>query len=274
MRNLEYPFLSDGTFKDLTDLFFSETGVTLKNNKKYLVVHRLSRFVGPDKPYPTFESYYTAIKNDKTKDLLTGLVNSLTTNFSYFFRENVHFNFLKKYLIENMAKEQYIRLWSAACSTGEEAYSMAITCLHTLQNIKSLDLKILATDVSTNVLNKAKEGIYHHSRIKNQVNDMDLRSFFKFNMESKSFIVNRDVRDLVAFRYLNLFDPYPFKKLFDVIFLRNVLIYFDHREKQSIINKIFDYLKPNGYLIIGLSETLIGIDSPYKSLSNSIYRKI
>ena len=273
MPELDYPELSDDVFHKLTDLLFKKSGITLRDHKKYLLIHRISKFVGKNKRFESFNDYYKALINDKSGNLTVEFVNTLTTNFSYFFREEIHFDILKKYLTENYKKESYIRLWSAACSTGEEPYSIAISCLQSIPELNRLDLKILATDISTKVLSIAEEGLYHYTKVRGHIEDRELKTFFNFKRENNSFIVKKSVKDLVSFRYLNLLSSYPFKKNFDVVFLRNVLIYFDNNEKQIAINKLYDYIKPDGYLILGLSESMVGINHRFVPLKNSVYQK-
>lgn len=273
MDTLDYLDLSDETFNKLTILLFKNSGITLKEHKKYLVLHRLSKLVGPNKHFKNFETYYDALLHDKNGGLMEKFVNMLTTNWSFFFRESVHFDFLKEYLKEQADKQEYIRLWSAACSSGEEPYSMAISILQTFQNITDLNIKILATDISTKVLNLAKKGRYHYSKVRGHIKNKELRVFFDFDKDNNDFIVKQKVKDLTAFRYLNLMENYPFNKKFDVVFLRNVLIYFDISEKEFIINKVCEYLKPNGLLIVGMSEGLVGLRHSLQSVRSSVYRK-
>ncbi len=273
MFDLDYPELSDETFHKLTDLLFKKSGITLREHKKYLLIHRISKFVGLNKLFLNFEEYYAALLNDKSGNLLIEFVNTLTTNFSYFFREEIHFEIMKKYLIENYKKESYIRLWSAACSTGEEPYSMAISCKQSIPDLDRLDIKILATDISTKVLRIASEGVYHYTKVKGHIEDSELKSFFNFDKDNNSFIVKNNLREIVSFRYLNLLSQYPFKKNFDIVFLRNVLIYFDNKEKEIVLNRLYDYIKPDGYLILGLSESMVGINQRFIPVKNSIYQK-
>lgn len=270
---LNYPQLSDLTFKKLSDLLFKNSGITLKDHKKYLLIHRLSKYVGPGKQFPDFEVYYKTLEADKSGNLMTDFLNALTTNWTFFFREEVHFDFLREVLQERVKTEPYIRLWSAASSTGEESYSMAITIWRALKSLQGTDIKILATDISQRVLNFAKEGKYHYTKVRGHLQDHELKSYFRFDRENNDFVVLPRVKDLISFRYLNLMEQYPFKKQFDVVFLRNVLIYFDNREKEIVINKIQDFIKPDGYLITGMSESLVGINHPFKIVKNSIYRK-
>ncbi len=273
MKIIETTNLSDLTFKDLYSMLLKEVGISIKENKKYLLAHKLSKFVGEGKSFKSFEEYYDALVNDKSGILLREFINTLTTNFSYFFREEVHFNFLKEYLLKNIEIQPYIRFWSAGCSTGEEAYSIAISCLQTVPAIDRLNLKILATDISTRVIDFAKMGIYHYTKIRGTLSDRELRTYFTFDRENNDFIVKDRVKNLVTFYRMNLLEPFPFKKMFDIVFLRNVLIYFNNSEKELIVNKIYNFIKPNGFLILGLSETLIGIKHFYKSLKSSIYQK-
>ncbi len=149
---------------------------------------------------------------------------------------------------------------------------MAIVALETIPSIHQYDFKILATDISHAVLQVALQGVYHYSKLKN-MDDALIRKYFDFDEVKKTFTVKESVKKLIAFRYLNLMDNFPFSKQFDVVFLRNVLIYFDNREKEYILRKIYDYMKPGGYLILGLSESLVGLQTPFVSLKNSIYRR-
>ncbi|MGC8764814.1 MAG: CheR family methyltransferase [Brevinematia bacterium] len=266
--------LSDELYKKFRELFYKRTGIYLKDYKKYLVEYRLLKFVGPGRRFNSFEDLYNAIENDKTGGLTKEFVNSLTTNYTYFFREEVHFDFLKNYLRQNIHKEPYIRFWSAGCSTGEEAYSISISCFEAVENPFDYDLKILATDISLKVIEVANQGIYHYNRmLKGSIEDKILKRYFIFDRENKDFILKDEVKRLVAFRYLNLMDNYPFKKKFDIVFLRNVLIYFDIEEKEYILDKIFDVIKDNGYMILGLSESLVGVKHKFQILKNSIYHK-
>lgn len=265
--------LTNKIFKKFSEYFYNTTGILIKENKKYLVEHRLSKFIGYDKEFTSFEEFYSALINDKTGELKTLVIQALTTNWTFFFREDVHFNFLKEYLKDNYKSQPYIRIWSAGCSTGEEAYSVAITALEAVPEIEQFDFRILATDVSLQVLKSAYEGVYHYSKIKGAVPDKILKKYFIFDKEKKNFIVKDEVKNLVYFRYLNLMDNYPFQKEFDVVFLRNVLIYFDKREKEYILEKVYNVIKKGKYLILGLSESLIGIRHPFILLKNSIYQK-
>lgn len=261
--------LSDATFKKIAQYLYEKTGITLKDYKKYLVINRLSKFVGHDKEYKTYEEFYEKLVKDTTGEIFTIFTNSLTTNFSFFFREPESFKFLGSFLKERDKKEDYIRLWSAASSTGEEGYSMAITSMYALPDINRIDFKILGTDISSKVLHAAEEGVYKLSKIEGHIPKNDLNRFFIKNGDEMT--VKQELKKLIAYRYLNLLETYPFKRKFDVVFLRNVLIYFDDFKKQKIINQVAQYIKPDGALVLGLSESLVGIKHPFKQGKNSIY---
>jgi chemotaxis protein methyltransferase CheR len=273
MNLTDIPVLSDDLFRKFTALLFQKCGITLKDYKKYLVINRLSKFVGKGRDFENFEDYYRHLKNDAVGSSLALFVNALTTNYSFFFRDKIHFDLLKEYLREKAESEPYIRLWSSACSTGEEPYSMAIVCDKILQSIRNIDIKILATDISTRVLDIAKKGFYQKGSIEGHVSKAEIKAYFDFDSGTNQYGVSQQLKDAVAFRYMNLFDSFPFRKLFDMVFLRNVLIYFDGREKETVIEKISEYIKPGGYLVLGLSETIFEIRHGLVPMKNSIYKK-
>ncbi len=273
MDEMSYINLPDNLFKKMTLLLFKESGITLREHKKYLFINRLSRFVGDDKEFKNFEEYYQALVHDYSGRMVSDFINMLTTNYSYFFREELHFNLLKNYLINHYLKESYIRLWSAGCSTGEEPYSMAMVCARSIPDYQNTDIKILATDISTKVLKFAEEGIYKLSKIKDIIDEKDLKVFFNIDRNNDNCKVKKQIKELIAFRYLNIMERYPFKKDFDMVFLRNVLIYFDNREKEIILNKIYDHIKLGGFLVLGLSESMVGIPHKFESMKNSIFKK-
>ncbi|MDH7554310.1 MAG: CheR family methyltransferase [Spirochaetota bacterium] len=204
--------LSDELFKKFVNLFYELAGISLKDYKKYLVEYRLCKIVGPDKEFKDYESLYEALINDKGGKLRTQFINLLTTNYTYFFREDYHFKFVQEYVKNNYQNEPYMRLWSAGCSTGEEAYSMAIVCYEALDRaVNTYDIKILATDISLNVITFALEGVYHYSKIRGNIEDPLLKRYFYFDKDKKTFTVKEEIKNLVQVRFLNLMDDYPFK---------------------------------------------------------------
>lgn len=264
--------LSDALFSKIAEFLNRRTGILLKEYKKYLVVSRLSRMVGGGSRFATFQALYEALLSDANGSLVSEFVNALTTNYSFFFRDSVHFQLLEEYLRDRAGKEDYLRIWSAASSSGEEAFSIAITLLENRSLLPS-DTKILATDISTKVLNKAELGIYPVASVDPRVPAGAFRRFFEILPGGTDCQVKPEVRDMVSFRYLNLLSEYPFKKEMDVIFLRNVLIYFGMDEKREVVRRAYERLKPGGYLVIGLSESLVGVETPLRMCRNSIYQK-
>jgi chemotaxis protein methyltransferase CheR len=265
--------ISDELFERFAGILAHRTGISLKLHKKYLLVNRLSRWIGRGHEYDSFEAYYKALLQDSSGALMEQFVNALTTNYSFFFRDVVHFEVLGQYAEERAAAADYFRFWSAASSTGEEAFSIAMTLLKCGQRLPA-DTKILATDISTKVLGQASTGRFPISHVQRSVSPSDFARFFYPDNRSGFYQAKDEVRNLITFRHLNLLQPYPLKKPMDIIFLRNVLIYFGNDEKELVVNKMSDYLKPGGLLLIGLSESLVGIRHPFKMLRNSIYQKV
>ena len=207
------------------------------------------------------------------------LVNAITTNLTAFFRENHHFEYLRdtvlpKLLIENK-DERKIRIWSAGCSTGEEPYSLAITLKENLPANLHWDTQILATDIDSNVLAKASKGVYGEDRVAD-ISKKILRDWFmKGKGENAGSVrIKPDARSLINFGQLNLMDNWSVGDVKDVIFCRNVVIYFDRESKTNLIDRYADNLKDGGYLFIGHSESLYKITDRFELIGNTIYQKI
>ena len=168
-----------------------------------------------------------------------------------------------------------IRIWSAGCSEGQEPYSLAITLLEYFgPHLKAVNPFILATDISERALMKAVKGVYTKAEIAENVNKLFLVNYFE-HVGSDEYQIKKSIRDMILFRRLNLNnDVYPFKNQFDIIYCRNVMIYFDNDSKERIINRFYKYIKPSGYLVIGCSESINNLKHPFKQVAGSIYRKI
>ena len=264
--------LSDEMFKRFSQLLHRKTGIALKHYKKYLVISRLAKIVGPTKKFANFEGFYQALLTETDGTWVQAFINALTTNYSYFFRDPVHFGVMSQYLKERGPQEPYLRFWSAASSTGEEAYSMAIVLAKQGDGLPS-DRRILATDISTKVLAVAEKGVYPTEAIAQHVEATDQKRYFERLPEDNRFRVKDGLRVNLDFRQLNLQGDYPFRKPMDIIFLRNVMIYFGAKEKAEVIEKMFDHLKPGGLLFIGLSESLAGIRHHFVTYKSSVFRK-
>lgn len=254
--------------QELIVLFKEFSGIQYDHSKIYLFENRLVRFVGESSPHKNYRDLIKALKTPGNPALKEKFVNALTTNYSFFFREPVHFRFLSYIIKKRFYGKMNIRLWSAAASSGQEAYSMAIIMHSFLSSHQSV--KILGTDIARDQLTKARGGSYPVSAVSGHVHDRLILNFF--NESPEGYTVQDKIKKMVSFRYLNLLEPYPFKKKFHIIFLRNVLIYFKPLEKTRILNQIARYLHPDGFLILSLSESLTGLKVPFEHVSNSIYR--
>ena len=274
--NMFFAELGDEDFERFKALIYSESGIKLSDMKKSLVKARLTKRLRLLK-IDTFTEYYDYLVKNFNEEKYN-FVNAITTNKTDFFREIKHFEFLRDVclpeFIESGKKE--LRIWSAGCSTGEEPYTIAISLLEFFENQKVRpDIKILATDIDTSVLERASEGIYNWEHVK----DIDTRILKKYFLRGKDeneglFKIKGNIKKMVTFRRLNLHDErYPMKKIFDLIFCRNVIIYFDKESQKNLFNKIHHYLDDYGYLFIGHSENLASVTRKFKLVGNTIYKK-
>ncbi|MGL1893561.1 MAG: chemotaxis protein CheR [Spirochaetaceae bacterium] len=260
--------LSTVQLKRLTTIFQELTGIKYGVEKIYLFINRLTFFVGINSTFNNYNDLIVALEDKKNTTLRTDYVDLLTTNYTYFFRESVHFKFLQHIFRNKFQDIKELRFWSAAASSGQEAYSMAIA-LRSASTGTQKKYKILGSDIATNKIEYAKIGRYVPDEVINHVHPNAIKKYF--TQTETSFDVKPQIKNDVQFSTLNLMKYLPFSKQFHVIFLRNVLIYFKAEEKEKIINNIADYLHPDGYLIVSLSESLTGLKVPFKHVSNSIY---
>ena len=265
------PRLVPATFKGFCKLAYDRAGIAIKPGKEALVTSRISkrmRVLDISSP----EAYLKLLQRDKSGEEVMEFLDAITTNFTSFNREADHFEVLHNVMSNwlNAGQERF-RLWCAASSSGEEPYSIMVT-LADLFDRQSVDYKLLATDISTTMLAQAKEGIYDASRIA-PLTERQKRRYFNALGNSK-FQVTPKLRQLIAFRRLNLAKPpFPMKGPLDVVFCRNVMIYFDLTVRQRLISEIDRLLKPGGLLLIGHAETLTGITSSLKMAKPSVYIK-
>ncbi len=257
--------LSDEMFFLFSDLIYRAAGIKLNVQKKSLLISRLMKRLKKHN-MDSFTEYYKKVKADEEE--LVEMLNCISTNTTKFFREKHHFEYLKNKvmpeLLKNKADERIIRIWSAGCSTGEEPYSITIAVCEALKEfgVKSSelwDIKILATDISTKVLRTADAGIYEYEQLPEEIpKEIISRYFLKGNKENEGLIKVKDfIRDKIRFRRLNLKDgEYPLKRSFDVIFCRNVMIYFDDGMKRHVVSKFHQHLSDRGHLFLGHSETV------------------
>jgi len=268
--------LTDGEFNYFRKIVYSETGIKLNDMKRSLLQSRLMRRMRELK-LPTYGNYAEFMENNYDAEILN-FINAVTTNKTEFFRENQHFDMMVDEIFpeyEKMRKRK-LRFWSAGCSTGEEPYSLAMTTRRYFGMDNKYDIKILATDIDTQVLSKAIEGIYTSEQIAEIGQDM-VREFFSRigDKTNKTYRINEEVRKLIVFKRLNLLDEtYPMKGGFDCIMCRNVIIYFDKPTQKLLFERFYDYLSDDGYLFVGHSENLSGLTSKFKLIGKTVYKKV
>ncbi|MBW1856828.1 MAG: protein-glutamate O-methyltransferase [Deltaproteobacteria bacterium] len=272
--------LKDSEFEKFSRYVYNKCGINLHDGKKELVKARLGKILR-QRDFRSFSQYYDYVLNDKSGHELILLLDSISTNLTYFFRESQHFDFLRtKALPEIMnskasLEDNNLRVWSAGCSSGEEAYSIAIAISEILHNREKWQIKILATDLSTKVLATANTGIYEKKKIDSVPHELRRRYFQKGDNRWKGYFrVKQEVRKKISFERLNFMEEFYFNVPFDVIFCRNVMIYFDNPTKEALIGKFFQNLSNGGYLFAGHAESLTGLKHPFKYIQPSVYQKV
>lgn len=280
----EYSFdgiiqISDGEFKKIAELVYTQFGINLTDKKKALVRGRLNKLI-KGLGFKSFEEYYDSVVGDTSGKGLISLIDKISTNHSYFFRENDHFNFLLEQgfpEIEQragLAEEGGLRIWSAGCAAGEEPYTLGILLYEYFgKKIYQGKPLILATDISLTALEQAMEGEYVQERVKTVPKNLAAKYLQKSGADKMR--VNDDLKKLILFKRLNFMrDYFPFKGKFHFIFCRNVMIYFDTETKMDLVTKFHRYLHPGGYLFIGHSETLGRGNDLFQYMKPALYRKI
>lgn len=262
-------------FKQLADYIKRNFGINLTENKVGLVTNRLGSLVEKSS-YKSFSEYYDYIVSDKTGAAVSELINKITTNYTYFWREEKHFEYFRDqvipYLESTQSNARDLRIWSAGCSSGEEPYTLQMLLKENFGNKQpAWDTKILATDISTKVLLKAEKGIYPSESISNLPVMLKNKYFEKIDQDNVK--VADSIRKEIIFKRFNLMNDFPFRKKFHVIFCRNVMIYFDVATKRELINKFYEFTEPGGYLFVGHSESVEREYSDYVYIKPAIYRK-
>ncbi|MFC3034843.1 CheR family methyltransferase [Pseudoalteromonas fenneropenaei] len=268
----EFPF-SDADFHKVSDKVYQACGIVLGPHKKEMVYSRLARRIRAV-GLKSFADYLAHVDSHAETEL-TQFINAITTNLTSFFREQHHFDYLANVivpvLLERNQKSRRVRIWSAGCSTGEEPYSIAMTIAGKFP--KAWDVKILATDLDSNVLDKARRGEYASSSVTG-LSDDKLKAFFLRSNDASLFKVKPELQQMVHFKRLNLLEPWPMSGPFDLIFCRNVLIYFDKTTKDKLFHGYFEMLAPHGHLFIGHSETMGKEHHEFKNLGKTMYQKV
>ena len=266
--------ITDEEFKRISEHMKQRYGIDL-SQKKVIVNGRLENYI-KRRNWKSFHEFMNAVESDKSGNEERMLVNFLTTNHTYFMREFEHFDFFKgtvlPWLREKEGRSKDLHIWCGASSTGEEPYMIAMVLADFFGvETEKWDTKVLATDISTKALKQAMAGIYSAEQMK-KIPEQWRRHFFK-SIPGGQFQVKDELKKEVIFRQFNLMDPFPFKKKMHVVFLRNVMIYFDEPTKQEVVQKVYNSLVPGGYLFIGTTETIDRGTTPFQIVQPSIFRK-
>ena len=264
--------LTDSEFAEFVNYMYKNYGIDL-SKKRVLIEGRLSNMI-ERRGMNSFSQYLNVIKQNN-KEEITSLINKLTTNYTYFYREESHFKYLKEVILpyeEKNNKTKTLNIWSAGCSSGEEPYTLSMILSDYFKfKRKNWNIRILATDISENVLSKAKEGIYTEESIV-KLPKLYQQNYFEKTKDNK-YTVSSDIKKSITFKVFNLMDPILQKNKYDIVFCRNVMIYFNAETKINVVNKFYDAIKSQGYLMIGHAETIQRNKSKFKYISPATYKK-
>jgi len=264
--------ISDKDFFRLRDFMYQKFGINLAE-KRVLIEGRLSLML-TKRGYSDFGPYIDDVMNDRTGKEVSTLVTKLTTNFTYFMREEGHYDFLTKKVYPGWKADlhrQPRKIWSAASSSGEEPYSLAMVTANYFGTLAN-NVKIEASDISENVLAQARAGVYDADRINKLPKEWVTRYFAK--QPDGMFAVKPVIKSMIQYKYFNLNDTHHWlSRVYDVIFCRNVMIYFDQPTREALCKRMYNALKPGGYLIIGMSETLVNLKTEFEYVQPSIYQR-
>lgn len=264
--------LTEPEFTDIVEYFRSHYGINLEK-KKVLIECRMSKELERYE-VTSFTEYMRLLRRDGTGGIAGGMVNRLTTNYTYFMREPAHFSILSEMVFPELFAKKYglCQIWCAGCATGEECYTLAM-CLDEYKagNSSAVSARILATDISEEVLNKAEKGIYPVREIENIPPAWQERYCMK--VDKNNFRVNENLRYNIRFRKNNLMEPLAEASRFDLIFCRNVMIYFDRNSRKQLVARLEESLNPGGYLFIGHAELLSRDETTLEQIYPSVYRK-
>ena len=277
MQSVDQEFeFTDAEFKRLREIVYARTGIALSEAKRELVYGRLARRLRKLK-LDSFAQYCQLVEAGESAEL-EELTNAITTNLTSFFREGYHFEHLAAEALPQIeskrAATRRLRLWSAGCSTGEEPYSLAVVLCEAMARLGNWDVKLLATDIDSKVVATAAEGVYAAERFKG-VPAERIKKWFPPAAGRPGFsAASAELKSLITFKQLNLLDPWPMRGPFDVIFCRNVVIYFDKATQRRLFDRMADLQEPGGWLFIGHSENLLNVTRRYKLVGRTVYRRM
>ena len=263
-------------FEALRKLVKELTGINLSDQKRELVYGRLARRLRA-LHLRTFAEYRDLLASDGGREI-GELCNAITTNLTSFFRESHHFDYLREQVLQPLAAQRAsrrrVRIWSAGCSTGEEAYSLAMTVIESFPDLRTWDVKILATDLDSDVLAKAQRGVYTADRVRS-IGPQRLGRFFveKRGKDGVLYEVSAELSALITFKQLNLMHPLPMKGPLDAIFCRNVVIYFDKDTQRELFSRVATLQRPGDLLFLGHSESLFKVSESYTPIGKTVYRR-
>ena len=274
--------ITDAEFRLFRDLIYGHAGIHLADVKKALLTGRLSRHLR-QLGLTSFRQYYDHVVADKSGQEMITLLDAIATNETHFFREPKQFEYLQNVLVPEWQaladkgnRRKAIRIWSAACSSGEEPYSLAMQLLYAFPPESGWSIEIVATDISTRILERARAGIWPINRADTIPSHLLKRFMLRgTGSQQGNMKAGKEVREVIQFGRLNLHDSsYPLSGTFDAVFCRNVLIYFDQQSRAAALNRMTSLLVPGGHLFLGHAESLTGMNLPMKSVAPAVYRSI
>lgn len=269
----EIPELKPRDFELIRDLAYQKFGLDLRHGKERLVSSRLGKQIRAG-GFTSFDEYFRHVSSDGTGEALIAMIDSLTTNHTSFLREQQHFQFLNETVLPAYLNRPRIDIWCAASSTGEEPYSILLSLSNELGARRTPDVRIQASDISTRVLTAARKGIYSAERLAALPPDWMKRFFLRGEGKSQGlYRVKPDLAAKIEFRRVNLMDPFPDSMVFQVIFCRNVMIYFDQKTQENVVNRLAACLEPGGYLFVGHAESLTAIRHDLQYVKPAVYQK-
>ena len=271
------PPFTDKEFQALRDLVYDRFGINLTNEKKGMAASRLQKILKAHR-FPSFHDYYLFLLEDKTNQAIGELANQITTNHTFFYREADHFTFFMKTILpeiverKNKANQKDIRIWCAAASSGEEPYNIIMCMMEFFGgDYDKWDAGLLGTDISDKALQIAKKAEYETYRVQTLPDSYKKKYFHRVG---ENWTVNDNVKEELTIRHFNLMNKtLPFKKPFDCIWCRNVMIYFDTQTKNELVNRLYEQAVSGGYLLIGHSETIGRSDSRWKYVCPAVYQR-
>jgi len=275
--------ITNEQYEFIRKLVYDQSRINLGEGKQELVRSRLRKRLAA-LGMPSFDDYCQLLETDEGRDEITDLLDVVSTNVTEFFREWKHFELMQKTVLPQWERAsrrnpgEPFQVWSAACSSGEEPYSLAILLANYFRgpDLQSRSWRVLATDISTRMLSKARQGIYPSARVK-LPDDSWLPAYFKKGVDDWEgyYRVKPELRERVKFDRVNFFEwPYPFTDKFQAIFCRNVMIYFDHATQEQLVPRLAQHLAPGGFLFVGHSESLTGINHGLKCVQPSAYQRL